>query len=163
MQIKMKILKLLLVLLMIPVIQVFSQQKKTIANEKFDQEMAQKLGADELGMKNYVIAFLKSGPVKLTDSIQNAELLKAHLKNIGRMMEEGKLLIAGPFLDNQPLRGLYIFDVTTVEEARELASTDPAVKAGTLVVELHPWYGSAALKELPELHKQIQQKAFGEY
>ncbi len=78
------------------------------------------------------------------------------------MTEAGKLLMAGPFLDNQALRGIYIFDVSTVEEAQELTATDPAVKSGTLVMELHPWYGSAALKEMPELHKQIQKKGYGE-
>jgi len=140
---------------------VAQQQDPTLA-EKFNAELAQKLGADELGMKNYVIAFLKSGPVKLTDSLQISELQKAHLKNITRLADEGKLLLAGPFLENEPLRGIFIFDVASVEEARQLTSTDPAVKAGTLVMELHPWYGSAALKEIPNLHRQIQKKAFGQ-
>lgn len=128
----------------------------------YNAEYAKKLGADDLGMKSYVIAFLKAGTVKLTDSLQRAELQKSHLKNITRMVEEGKLIIAGPFMDDQPLRGIYIFDVATLDEAMQLTSTDPAVKAGTLVMELHPWYGSAALKEIPNLHKQIQKKGFGE-
>ena len=135
-----------------------SQENKT----SYDAQMAKKLGADAMGMRTYVIAFLKSGPVKLTDSLQRADLQKAHLKNISRMTEDGKLILAGPFLDNQPMRGIYIFDVSSVEEAKELTSTDPAIKAGTLVMELHPWYGSAALKELPGLHKLIQKKGFGE-
>ncbi len=158
----MKLKILLISLLLIAGIQAFSQQKQLQSTIKFNAEMAQKLGADELGMRHYVIAFLKSGPVKLTDSLQRAELQKAHLKNIVKMTDAGKLITAGPFLDDQPLRGIYIFDVTSVEEARELTATDPAVKAGTLIMELHPWYGSAALKELPELHKQIQKKEFGE-
>ena len=135
-----------------------TQENKT----SYDAQMAKKLGADAMGMRTYVIAFLKSGTVKLTDSLQRADLQKAHLKNISRMTEEGKLILAGPFLDNQSLRGIYIFDVSSVEEAKELTSTDPAIKAGTLVMELHPWYGSAALKELPGLHKLIQKKGFGE-
>ena len=158
----MKTLIFILSLMLIPVSLVFSQQNNRTPDVKYNAELANKLGADELGMRNYVIAFLKSGPVKLTDSIQRTELQKAHLKNIVRMADEGKLIIAGPFLDNQPLRGIYIFDVATVEEARELAATDPAIKAGTLVMELHLWYGSAALKELWALHKQIQKKGFGE-
>jgi uncharacterized protein len=158
----MKPLLLLLSFLIFPIFQSVSQEKKQTLPVNYNAELAQKLGADELGMKSYVIAFLKAGPVKLTDSLQREELFKAHLKNIVRLEEEGKLLIAGPFLDDQPLRGIYIFDVTTIEEARQLTSTDPAIKTGTLIMELHPWYGSAALKQIPDLHKQIQKKGFGE-
>jgi uncharacterized protein len=157
----MKPLSILMSFLLLTIFQSVAQQKKTSLPIKFDAELAQKLGADELGMKSYVIAFLSTGPVKLADSLERVELQKAHLKNIVRLMEEGKLLIAGPFLDKQPLPGIYIFDVATIEEAARLAATDPAVRAGTLVMELHPWYGSAALKQIPDLHKQIQKKGFG--
>jgi len=153
---------LFILLLIMPVLKAISQQNHPATSLKYNAEMAQKLGADDIGMKSYVIAFLKSGPVKLTDSLQISQLQKAHLNNITSLIDEGKLILAGPFLDDQPLRGIFIFDVTTVEEAKALTSTDPAVKAGTLVMELHPWYGSAALKEIPNLHRQIQKKAFGE-
>ncbi len=55
-------------------------------------------------------------------------------------------------------RGLFIFNVATVEEARKLVETDPAVKAGVFIAELTPWYGSAALMATPEIHKKISQK-----
>lgn len=154
----MKTLILIQILLLAVSFPVFSQK----GNPDFNAGMAKKLGADELGMRTYVIAFLKTGPVKLSDSLQYAELMKAHLKNITRMADEGKLITAGPFLDKTELRGIYIFDVTSIEEARALTSTDPAIKAGTLVMELHPWYGSAALREMPGLHKKIQKKEFGD-
>lgn len=156
MLVNMKTFILLQILLLALCFSAFSQK----VNADYNAEMAKRLGADELGMRTYVIAFLKKGPVKL-DSLQNLELLKAHLKNITRMVNEGKLITAGPFLDKTELRGIYIFDVTSVEEARALTSTDPAIKAGTLVMELHPWYGSAALKEMPELHRKIQKKDLG--
>jgi len=157
----MKLQFLLFSLLTMYVIQANSQPKPTFP-VMYNAELAQKLGADDLGMKKYVIAFLKAGPVKLTDSLQISELQKAHLKNISRMIDEGKLILADPFMDDQPLRGIYIFDVMSLEEAKELTSTDPAVKAGTLIMELHPWYGSAALKEIPNLHKEIQKIGFGQ-
>jgi uncharacterized protein YciI len=125
----------------------------------FDSLLAKQLGADDYGMKRYVMAFLKSGPVKLQDSVQRAELQHRHLKNIIRLAAEGKLIIAGPFLDDQTIRGIFIFNVQTVEEARELAETDPAVKAGTLVLELHPWYGSAALMEMGRIQKTIERRS----
>ena len=127
---------------------------------KYDSLLAAKLGADAYGMKTYVMAFLRRGPVKLTDSSERARLQKAHMDNIGRMADEGKLVVAGPFLDNQDIRGIYVFNVSTVEEARQLTGTDPAIKAGTLVMELHPWYGSAALLETLRIHNTIQKQSF---
>jgi uncharacterized protein YciI len=106
-------------------------------------------------MKRYVMAFLKSGPNRNHDSITAVNLQRAHMNNIQRMAEEGSLIIAGPFLDDGDLRGIYIFNVESIEEARELTATDPAIQAGRLEMELHPWYGSAALQETFELHKKI--------
>jgi hypothetical protein len=71
------------------------------------------------------------------------------------MAEDGDLVLAGPFLDKGELRGIYIFDVPTVEEARQLTATDPAIQAGRLEMELRPWYGSAALRKVNEIHAQI--------
>jgi uncharacterized protein YciI len=85
--------------------------------------------------------------------------MAAHLANITRLADEGRLVVAGPFLDDGPLRGIFIFKVATVEEARALTASDPAIQAGHLEMELHPWYGSAALGELPALHKRVQKKA----
>jgi len=143
-------------------LQLSAQSNPPVPPNTYDAEMARKLGADEMGMRKYVIAFLKTGPVKLTDSLQRAELQKAHMQNITKLAESGKLIMAGPFMDNQALRGIYIFNVNSLEEAQQLTATDPAVKAGTLVMELHPWYGSAALMEIPGLHQKIQKKSFGD-
>lgn len=128
----------------------------------YDSTLAKSLSADKYGMKKYVIAFLKSGSIKITDSNERAALQMAHLKNIQRLADEGKLIIAGPFLDNQEIRGIFIFNVETLEEAKTLTETDPAIKAGTLVMELHPWYGSAALVESVKIHRKIQRNNFGE-
>lgn len=67
------------------------------------------------------------------------ELQKAHLANIVRLAELKKLVVAGPFGDNTPLRGIFVFRVASIDEARELAATDPAVQAGRLKIEMHPW------------------------
>jgi uncharacterized protein YciI len=122
----------------------------------YDSLLVEKYEADEYGMKSYVIAFLKRGPNRSQDSLESARLQKAHLENIGRLAKEGKLLLAGPFLDDGELRGIYIFNVKTVEEAKKLTETDPAIQTGSLVMELHPWYGSAAVMAIPEMHRKLE-------
>jgi uncharacterized protein YciI len=67
------------------------------------------------------------------------ELQRAHLANIVRLAEMKKLVVAGPFGDDTPLRGIFVFRVASIDEARELAATDPAVMAGRLKIEMHPW------------------------
>jgi uncharacterized protein YciI len=121
----------------------------------FDQALADSLGADAYGMRKYVMAFLKSGPNRTQDSITRAKLQRAHLDNIGKLAEEGKLSLAGPFLDDGEIRGIYIFNVESIDEARDLTNTDPAIQAGSLIMELHPWYGSAALMDVNRIHKKI--------
>jgi len=127
---------------------------------KKDTALARQLGADEYGMKQYVMAFLKSGPNKNQSPAEAERLQKAHLENIGRMANEGKLVVAGPFMDDGEIRGIYIFNVKTVEEAKALTETDPAIQAGRLVMELHPWYGSAALMKVVEIHNSLPTKGF---
>jgi uncharacterized protein len=124
----------------------------------YDSALAKKFGADEFGMKHYVMAFLRTGPKRDQDSATAARLLRAHLDNIFRLADEGKLAVAGPFLDESDLQGIFIFNVSTVEEARALVETDPAVQAGRFEMELHPWYGSAALMQVNDLHKKIQKE-----
>jgi uncharacterized protein len=121
----------------------------------YDSALAQKLGADEYGMKKYVMAFLKTGPYEEKDSVKAAELHRAHLNNIFRLADEGKLALAGPFMDDSDMRGVFIFNVPTVEEAKALTETDPAIKAGIFVIEYHPWYGSAAACMINDQHKRV--------
>jgi len=125
----------------------------------YDAELARRLGADEYGMHSYVLALLKPGPNRTQSPEQAKQLMQAHLANIMRLAEAGSLVVAGPFLDDGPISGIYIFKVATVEEARALTATDPAIQAGRLEMELHPWYGSAALQEVNALHKRLQKKS----
>lgn len=124
----------------------------------YNAELAKKLGADDYGMKQYVFAFLKKGNTTISDSTKRKEIQMGHLKNIFRLADEGKLVIAGPFMDNQDMRGIFIFNVKTIAEAKTLIETDPAIQAGTLTMELHPWYGSAALMEVLSIHKSLEKK-----
>jgi len=125
----------------------------------YNASLAKKLGADEYGMKKYVMVFLKKGPKRDQDSATAAQIQAGHMANINRLADEGKLIVAGPFLDNGELRGIFILDVPTLEEAEKLTNTDPAVQSGRLVMELHPWYGSAALIESARMHKSLEKKS----
>lgn len=122
---------------------------------QYDSLLAKEVGADDYGMRSYVFAFLKEGPNRDQDSIEAQRLQRAHLDNISRMAEEGKLVMAGPFIDSWEVKGIYIFAVETIEEAEMLTNSDPAIQAGRLVMELHPWYGSAALIKMGEMHNSI--------
>src|SRR5688572_17703877 len=69
-----------------------------VSGPQFDSTLAAKYGADKYGMKRYVMAFLKSGPNRNQDSTEAARLQAGHMNNIQRLADEGKLVVAGPFL-----------------------------------------------------------------
>lgn len=133
---------------------------KPTKNPNFDSALARKVGADKMGMRSYVLAILRTGPkdAEFTGDARKA-LFKGHFDNMNRLAAEGKLAVAGPFADpEKKFRGLFILAVKTVEEAKALAETDPTVKAGVLVVEYVPWYGSAALMEVNRIHNVISEE-----
>jgi uncharacterized protein len=76
---------------------------------------------------------------------QTAEIQKGHMANIQRLAAMKKLVVAGPFGDDGRLRGIFVFRVNSLEEARALTLTDPAVQAGRLAMELHPWVVPAGI------------------
>ncbi len=123
----------------------------------YDAKLAKKVGADERGMKMFVFVLLKSGS-KTFEKDERAKLIAGHMENIGRLAKAGKLVLAGPFGENDAIRGLYVFDVRTKEEAQKLVVTDPAVAAGLFDFEFRLWYGSAALLELNRIHTSIEKK-----
>ena len=129
-------------------------------NPSYDAELAKRLGADKMGMRKYVLALLKTGPndSAITDKEKRAELFKGHFAMINRLAGEGKLSLAGPFNDEKKeFRGLYVFNVETIEEAQKLTETDPSIMAGIFKVEFIKWYGSAALMEVNNIHNRIAQ------
>lgn len=126
------------------------------AQSQYDEALAKKLGADNIGMKKYVMAFLLRGDrVAEYTPEQRKEIQAGHMANIGKMAEMGKLVLAGPFFGNDDLRGIYIFDVQSIDEAKALTETDPAIQAGVLKMDLKEWYGSAALMMVNEIHGKI--------
>jgi len=126
----------------------------------FDAELASKVGADEHGMRAYVLVILKTGPNKMPAGPDRDEMFKGHFANIKRLADEGKLAVAGPFDGADGWRGMFIFAVKDVDEARALTASDPVIAKGEMVAEFHKYYGSAALMLVPTEHQKVAKKPF---
>jgi len=130
-------------------------------NLKYNKQLADSLGADDYGMKMYVLVILKTGKVKIEDKQKSDSLLMGHLHNIHHLAETGKLIVAGPMKENaKEYEGIFILNVKTIEEANILLETDPAIKSKVLDTELFQWYGSAALPLYLKYHDHVKKKDF---
>ena len=101
--------------------------------------LAQENEEPKYEMKTYQMVFLYKGSNRNQDSLEVEKIQAEHLANIKRLADEEKLIVAGPFLDDKDLRGIFIFDVEAEEEVRDLVETDLAIKTGRLRYEIHPW------------------------
>ncbi|MFZ0391405.1 MAG: YciI family protein [Calditrichia bacterium] len=100
------------------------------------------------GMEHYIVGLLFRGDTFKNDpAVDQDELLEAHVRHLNRMEEKGFLVGAGPITDDGNLRGILIFRMDSVEQARQLAAADPALQAGALKMELFPWWGPAGIGE----------------
>jgi uncharacterized protein YciI len=91
-------------------------------------------------MTVHYLRLLKRGPRWTPEASPEIERLQAAHVAYGRsLVEAGKLLLNGPLLDNGDLRGIGIFRVSSLAEAKRLSDADPSVQAGRLVSEIHPW------------------------
>jgi uncharacterized protein len=120
-----------------------------LASSIYAQE--NKTGDDEWEMKQYFFVFLNSTAERpKMDSVKVAELQAAHLGHIDQMFKDGKCRLAGPFLEKGEMRGIWILDVATREEAEKLCSEDPFIINGFLTAAIKPWYGPAGLYVQPK-------------
>ncbi|MBL8824109.1 MAG: hypothetical protein JNJ77_16105 [Planctomycetia bacterium] len=134
-----------------------SQQQPGV---EYDARLAASLGADDYGMRQYVLVILKTGPKKMAAGKERDEMFKGHMANINRLAKEGKLALAGPLDGREGWRGLFILSVKSIDEAKNLTETDPVIKEGEMVAEYHTYYGSAALMQVNEIHRKVQKKSF---
>lgn len=124
----------------------------------YNKSLVDSLGADKYGMKNYIFVMLKTGSNTSTDKDKLNQLFRGHMENIGRLAKEGKLVVAGPFKKNdRSYRGIFILNVRTMEEAKALLESDPAIKEKVLDAEMLEWYGSAALPMYLPYHGKIEE------
>jgi len=91
-------------------------------------------------MTTYYMGFLKKGPLWTSEATPEVIAIhEGHMANIRRMAALGKLIVAGPFLDDGDLRGVLVFCTASQEEAEALVAEDPAIMAERFTVEIHPW------------------------
>jgi uncharacterized protein YciI len=123
-----------------------------------DPELARSLGADERGMRSYVLVILKTGPHRVPDGEARNKMFEGHFANIRRLAAEKKLVLAGPFDGGEGWRGMFVFATPDIEEAKKLVATDPTIINGEMVAEYHKFYGSAALMMVNDVHGKIEKK-----
>ena len=124
----------------------------------YEPELARALGADDNGMKRYVLVILKTGPNKVPAGPERDEMFKGHFANMNRLATEGKLVQAGPLDGVDGWRGLFVFATPDIEEAKKLVASDPVVMKGEMVPEFHKYYGSSALMLMNDLHEKVSKK-----
>lgn len=95
---------------------------------------------EEEQIRKYWFVMLLKGPNRTQDTATAAKIQKAHLDNINRLYNEGKIKVAGPFGDRGDWLGIFIFDCETKEEVEKLLQTDMAVSSGRLAYDIRPWY-----------------------
>ena len=108
---------------------------------------AQEKSVEGFDMTTYYVVLLYRGS-KWTPAVtsETNRIQDAHMANIRKMAKSGKLILAGPFTADGKLRGTFVFHVGSLEEAKALADADPAVKAGRLVAEIHPWFSARGIR-----------------
>jgi uncharacterized protein YciI len=126
----------------------------------YDPALATAVGADENGMRRYVLVILKTGPTPLPPGPARDEMFKGHFANMKRLADAGKLALAGPLDGVDGWRGLFIMAVSDIEEAKALVATDPVVAQGEMIPEFHKYYGSAALMLVNDGHAKVARKPF---
>ena len=91
-------------------------------------------------MMTVYLVLLKKGPAWTAEVTPATESIQAaHMANIRAMWQAQKLVVAGPVQDPE-LRGIFVWKAGSLDDAKALAASDPAVKAGRLVPVVYPWW-----------------------
>jgi uncharacterized protein YciI len=135
-----------------------AQSEPTSLTLQYDAELAKSLGADERGMRSYVLVILKTGPNKVPEGPARNKMFQGHFANIQRLAAEKKLVLAGPLDGADGWRGVFVFATPDINQAKDYVATDPVILNGEMVAEYHKFYGSAGMMMVNEIHNKIQKK-----
>ena len=125
----------------------------------YDAELAKSLGGNDNGMRRYVFVVLRTGPNKVPAGPERTEMFAGHMANIQRLANERKLAYAGPLDGVDGARGIFIYAVESIHEAKALVATDPVIIKGEMVAEYHTHFGSAGLMLVTPTHSKITKPA----
>lgn len=125
----------------------------------YDAELAKSLGGNDNGMRRYVFVILRTGPNKVPTGQERTDMFAGHMANIQRLANERKLAYAGPLDGVDGARGIFIFAVESIDEAKTLVATDPVIIKGEMVAEYHTHFGSAALMMVSPTHYKLMKPA----
>lgn len=124
----------------------------------YDEALAKSLGANESGMRPYVLVILKTGPTKVPEGEARTKMFQGHFANIQRLAEEKKLVVAGPLDGVDGWRGVFVFATPDIEQAMTYVAADPVIINGEMVAEYHKFFSSGGLMMVNEIHKKISKK-----
>jgi uncharacterized protein len=131
--------KLLLAIFFFAPFALFAQKKSKHKQETKTEEPAKSTGEDKFEPISLFFVMLIKGPNRNQDSATAEKIQEGHMANITKLSKSGKLLVAGPFMEDLNWRGIFILKCDTQEEAEKLIKTDPAVISGRLTYEIHSW------------------------
>jgi hypothetical protein len=123
-----------------------------------DAALAARLGADDYGMRSYVLVVLKTGPNWIAPGSDRDEMFRGHFAYTKRLSDKGKLILAGPFDGVHGWRGLFVFAAPDIDEANPPAATDPVLVRVEMMAAHHKHYGTAALMFIPEIYERLAKK-----
>lgn len=101
-----------------------------------------KCSAQKYDMKTYYLVLLKKGHNRTQDSATSAKIQEGHMTHLENMHKNGLLDVAGPIMEDGDIRGICVYNVQSLEEAKKWVEQDPAIKSGRLIAEYHPWYAA---------------------
>jgi len=84
------------------------------------------------------LLLLKDKPDTALPEAEHTQWMQKHLVYIRSQVEAGKFALVGPITEESRLRGIAVIKADSLGEAQRVASADPLVQSGHLIVEVHP-------------------------
>ncbi|MDP3668183.1 MAG: YciI family protein [Telluria sp.] len=135
-----------------------AQSAPDTAAPSYDADMAKSLGADERGMRGFVLVVLKTGPNKVPEGAARKKMFEGHFANMQGLAAEKKLVVAGPLDGVDGWRGVFVFATADIDQAKSYVASDPLIVNGEMVAEYHKFYSSAGLMMVNEVHNKLIKK-----